>query len=91
MASTNYRLARISLLRRRSVAILFWATTACFSSCRKAEQLQVSVVQPLSTVLHDRTFHSEALGSDVTYGVIEPASIRADKRNSRCLPSAWKR
>jgi putative tributyrin esterase len=77
MAAATYGLAPKSryFWRRCCFAVMLWATLSCLYSCRKGEERQVSVILPPLTVLHDKTFHSEALGHDVTYRVIEPASL----------------
>ena len=61
-------------------AILLFAMVIPGSGCRNAEAPARTVELPAATVLHDTTFHSEALGRDVTYRVIAPASFQAEQR-----------
>lgn len=57
-----------------SLLLLGWVI-----ACRREPQTQPAVRLPGGTQTFDRTFHSNALGRDVVYRVIQPTSIPPDR------------
>jgi putative tributyrin esterase len=64
----------------RICAVLVFVFAVWLTGCRKVEVPQRAIELPVGTALHDRTFHSEALGRDETYRVIAPSSVRPGER-----------
>lgn len=61
--------------RFRSFSVLA-LLSLCFCSCHDTPQPTAAVMLPPGLRMQDRTFHSDALNSDVTYRVIEPVTFR---------------
>ncbi len=61
--------------RFRSFSVLA-LLSLCLCSCHDKPQPTAPVVLPPGVRMQDRTFHSDALNSDVTYRIIEPETLR---------------